>query len=182
VNRLALTLILWAGVWGVAAAAPEANELNVWPDPTGGARVTAAVHIPAAPHVVQSILTDYEGWPALFNHEIRVASLERTNGRILTDLYIKRPLLAGEIHLLCETEEFSDGGQTRLVAGDFKRYLRTWRLRPDGRADATLAEIEMTVEPTTWLPNWVVTLALRRELERHFQILRERAAERAQAH
>lgn len=181
-KRFRLALILWVGCLGTAAAAPEANELKVWPDPTGGARVIAAIHIPAAPHVVQSILTDYEGWPALFNHDIRVASLERTNGRILTDLYIKRPLLAGEIHLLCETEEFSDGGQTRLVAGDFKRYLRTWRLRQDGRADATLAEIEMTVEPNTWFPDWVVTLALRRELERHFQILGERAAARAQAH
>jgi len=157
-------------------------ELKIWSDPTGGVRVMASLRIPAAPQVVQAVLTDYESWPALFSNGMRLAHLERTNGRIVTDLYIKRPLLAGEFRLLCETQELPDGGWTRLMAGDFKRYQRTWRVRSEGEPDVTRAEFELIVEPNTWLPDWIVKLTLRHELESHFQILRDRAVERSRAH
>lgn len=157
-------------------------ELKIWSDPAGGVRVMASLRIPAAPQVVQAVLTDYESWPALFSNSMRLAHLERTNGRIVTDLYIKRPLLAGEIRLLCETQELPDGGWTRLVAGDFKQYLRTWKVRSEGESEVTRVDFEMLVEPNTWLPDWVIKLSLRHEMENHFQILRTLAVERARAH
>lgn len=174
-------LVLIAGPPALAEKATEPH-LMIWPDPAGGVRMMASVQIPASPQVVQAVLTDYQAWPSLFGSGMRLAHLERANGRVVTDLYIKRPLLPGELRLLCETEERPDGGSTRLVGGDFRRYLRTWTLRSDGEPEVTRADFEVLVEVKTWMPDWLVMLSLRHEMEDHFEILRARAVERAHAH
>jgi hypothetical protein len=162
------------------ADADDPVQLEVRTEPAGGVRAAATLRLQAPPGIVQTVLTDYEKWPELFGVRMRLAHLERREDRVLTDLYIKHALLPGERRLLCESRELSDGGLvTTLVAGDFKQYHRTWKLSPDGSGAVTRAEFELLVEVDTWAPNWLMAMELRRNLETHFLILKERVAERS---
>ena len=92
-------------------------------------------------------------------------------------------MLVGESRLLGENRELPGGGLvTSLLAGDFRRYRRTWRLVQDGNEGLTRAEFELLVEVDTWAPDWLMALELRRQLEKHFRILREQVGERLQSH
>jgi len=165
------------GAW---AAADDPAKLEVRTEPGGGVRAAATLRLQAAPEVVQAVLTDYPRWPSLFGATLRIARIERHEDRVLTDLYIKHALLPGERRLLCESRELPEGGLvTALVAGDFKRYHRTWKLSADGSGAVTRAEFELLVEVDTWAPDWLMALELRRNLETHFRILKERVAERS---
>jgi hypothetical protein len=86
------------------------------------------------------------------------------------------------MRLLCETRELPDGEiVTRLIEGDFKRYVRRWRLAAEtgGGAVRTRAEMDLVVDPAMWTPGWLFAAVLRSDLEAHFTVLRRRAVERA---
>lgn len=185
-----------AGVVGLmscaafGAAAPAAwavtdspSVLEVRTEPSGGVRATATLHLPVPPSVVHQVLTDYAKWPELFGVPLRLARIERQEDRVVTDLYLSHVLLFGERRLLCENRELPGGGlATNFIAGDFRRYSRTWRLTQDGNERLTRAEFELLVEVDTWAPDWLMAVELRRQLEKHFRNLREKAEERLQAH
>jgi hypothetical protein len=169
---------------GVRAADVPATVLEIHDDPAGGKKATATLRIAAPPDAVRAVLGDYERWPDLFDGRFRMAKLERLDGRVVTDLLIKRSPLPGEMRLLCETRELPDGGiVTSLIEGDFTRYRRQWRFVPEmnGGAVHTRAEMELVVNPEMWTPGWLFATMLRSDLEAHFKILRERAIERAGA-
>jgi hypothetical protein len=42
----------------------------------------------------------------------------------------------------------------------------------------TKADFELLVQVETIVPDWLIAMALRRELEAHFKIVQERASER----
>jgi hypothetical protein len=64
---------------------------------------------------------------------------------------------------------------TELKGGDFKQYRRFWKLTPiDGGAHTT-AEFELLVEIDTMVPDWIIAAAMRRDLDTHFRIIREKA-------
>jgi hypothetical protein len=179
--------LAFSGDDGTAPAEPvgatDQAKLEVHPEPGGGVRAKATLTFPVPPRVVQSTLTDYPHWPQLFGVTMRLANLDRQPDRVLTELYIKHAFLPGERRLLCENRELPEGGLvTTLVAGDFKRYARTWKLSPDGSGSLTRAEFDLLVEVETWAPEWLVALELRRQLERHFRILRETVQERVKPH
>lgn len=67
---------------------------------------------------------------------------------------------------------------TDLKAGDFKRYHRVWKLSPVGDGSETKAEFELIVEIDSIVPDWLVALAMRRELEAHFRIVKDKALAR----
>ncbi|MBI4400459.1 MAG: SRPBCC family protein [Nitrospirae bacterium] len=173
-----------SGQWPTAWAGPERPQvLEVRTEPSGGVRAIATLRIPAPPAVVQELLTDYGKWPELFAVSMRLARLERRDHGAVTELYIKHALLPGERRLLCENTELPGGGlRTTLLGGDFKRYARTWNVAQDGDEKRTRAEFELLVEVDTWAPDWLVALAIRRELEAHFRILREKAISRFRSH
>ena len=172
---LAVPLIPFAA----RAAADGPAKLEVHTEPAGGVRAVATLMIPAPPRIVQEILIDYVKWPTLFITPMRLAQLEQHGERAVTDLYIKHAFLPGERRLLCESRELPDGGLvTTLIAGDFKRYHRIWKLSPEGEGVRTRAEFELLVEVDTWAPDWLVAVELRRELETHFRILTDKAVER----
>lgn len=149
-------------------------------DPGGGVRAAATVFFPARPEVLQAILTDYPHWPELFETRMRMARIERHGDRTLTEIVIDHSLLPGERRLLSESYALSEGGLvTDLRGGDFKRYHRVWRLSSEAGGSQTRAEFELIVEVDTILPDWLVALAMRRELEAHFRIVREKALQRA---
>ncbi|MGH7207042.1 MAG: SRPBCC family protein [Nitrospiraceae bacterium] len=171
-----------AALIALAASSDDAAKLEVRTEPAGGVRAVATLRLQAAPGIVQAVLTDYAKWPELFGVHMRLAHLERRDDRVLTDLYIKHALLPGERRLLCESRELPDGGLvTTLVAGDFKRYHRTWKLSSDGSGAVTRAEFELLVEVDTWAPDWLMAMELRRNLETHFRILKDKVAERSRA-
>ena len=162
------------------ASVQPLKALVVKPDPAGGVRAMATLLFPGSPTVLHSILTDYRNWPDLFETKMRLAHLEDHDGRILTDLYISHTLLPGEQRLLCESHDLPGGGLvTDLKGGDFKQYHRVWNLQPAGDGNQTRAEFELLVEVETIVPNWVVAVAMERELNAHFRIVRQKALDRA---
>ncbi|KXK04428.1 MAG: hypothetical protein NBKEAIPA_00590 [Nitrospirae bacterium] len=155
------------------------RALVVQPDPQGGVRAKATLLFPGSPAVIHSILAEYRKWPELFETQMRLAHLEEKDGRVLTDLYISHALLPGEHRLLCESHPLPGGGLvTDLKGGDFKRYHRKWKLEGAGDGTQTRADFELLVEVQTIVPDWVVAVAMERELNAHFRLVRQRALDR----
>ena len=180
-----LILLLIPGLSTVPslANAGEAETLDVQPDPNGGLHATATLHLPVPPAVVQQVLTDYERWGSLFGVSMRLLRVERLPDRVVTDVYLSHPILPGESRLLCESRELPGGGLvTTLIEGDFKRYQRKWILSQDEDGTSTKAQFDLVVEVETWAPDWLIAMELKRQLTKHFGILRETVAARAAAH
>ena len=165
-------LLGWAG-WSRAA---EPVELDVRTEPTGGVRATATILFPVEPAIIQRLLTDYAHWPELFDVRMRMAEIRVQDGKAFTDIRIDHALLPGERRLLSETRAMPTGGLlTELKGGDFKQYRRLWKLTPVDGGAHTKAEFELLVEIDTIVPDWLVVMAMRRDLETHFQIMKEKA-------
>jgi len=165
-----------AAAWGLTE---PATTLDVRTEPSGGVRATATLLIPVAPQLMQAVLTDYERWPELFDTPMTVTHLDRRVGGSVTDLFIKHSFLPGGRRLLCDNQELPDGLVSTLRGGDFKQYVRTWKVAQDGSHGGTRASFELLVEVDTWAPDWLVAFELRRQLERHFRLLRETLMARA---
>jgi ribosome-associated toxin RatA of RatAB toxin-antitoxin module len=166
-------LLLGSSGWSRAA---EPVELDVRTEPTGGVRATATILFPVEPAIIQRILTDYAHWPELFDIRMRMAEVRVQDGKAFTDIRIDHALLPGERRLLSETRTLPTGGLlTELKGGDFKQYRRFWKLTPVDGGAHTRAEFELLFEIDSNMPDWMVALALRRDLETHFRIMREKA-------
>lgn len=162
--------------WVLAAAA--ADGLDVKTEPGGGVRATARVLFPASPPVVQSLLSDYQHWPDLFEVRMRVAELTIRDGVATVDLRIEHPLMPGERRLVTESRTLEQGGLvTDLTGGDFRRYHRVWKLAPAGEENQTRADFELVVEIESMVPDWLIAMAMRQELEAHFRIVKQKALE-----
>lgn len=156
------------------------ERLDVRTDPAGGVRATARIIYPVKPEIIQSILTDFARWPELFETPMRVASLVIERGVATVDVRIDHSLLPGERRLVSETRVVSGGGMvTELKSGDFTRYHREWTWTPTSDGQQTRADFELLVEIKTILPDWLVAVAMRRELETHFKLLRDKASAQA---
>lgn len=168
----------WSG-WSHAA---DPVLLDVRAEPTGGIRATASVLFPAPVSVIQAILTDYAHWPELFEGRMRVAYLKFQNGVATTDLRIEHALLPGERRLVTESRILPNGWLVAdLKGGDFKRYHRQWELTSVNGGAETRANFELVFEINSVAPDWLVSIATRRDLESHFRIVKERAIVRAQS-
>ena len=144
--------------------------------PEGGVKATATLLFPGSPSVLHSILTEYRKWPELFETRMRMVQVEEREGHVLTDVYISHALLPGEQRLLCESQGLPGGGLvTDLKGGDFKQYHREWRLQAAGEGTQTRAEFELLVEPKIMIPDWLIAVAMERELTVHFRLVRQRA-------
>ncbi len=178
---LTVPMLSGAGVVlaGEVGAIHLLHALVVQAEPTGGVRATATLLFPGNPSVLHSILTEYQKWPELFETKMRMAHVEEREGHVLTDVFISHPLLPGEQRLLCESQVLPGGGLvTDLKGGDFKQYHRAWRLEAAGDGSQTRAEFELLVEPKTMIPDWLIAVAMERELNVHFRLVRQRALDR----
>jgi ribosome-associated toxin RatA of RatAB toxin-antitoxin module len=105
---------------------------------------------------------------------MRMVEIREQDGRVFTDIRIDHALLPGERRLLSESRTLPGGGLlTDLKGGDFKQYRRHWKLSPT-ESGGTKAEFELLVEIETIVPDWMVAVAMKRELETHFRIVREK--------
>ncbi len=162
----------WPG-WSRAA---EPVVLDVRTEPTGGVRSTATILFPVEPAIIERLLTDYAHWPELFDVRMRMAEIREQDGKVFTDIRIDHVLLPGERRLLSETRTLPTGELlTELKGGDFKQYRRFWKLIPVDGGAHTRAEFELVVEVDMMVPDWIVVVAMRRDLESHFRIMREKA-------
>jgi hypothetical protein len=165
-------LLGWSG-WSCAA---EPVVLDVRTEPTGGVRATATILFPVEPAIILRLLTDYAHWPELFDVRMRMAEVREQDGKAFTDIRIDHALLPGERRLLSETRTLSTGELlTELKGGDFKQYRRSWKLIPVDGGAYTKAEFELLVEVDTIVPDWMTAVAMQRDLESHFRIIREKA-------
>ncbi len=74
---------------------------------------------------------------------------------------------------------YPEVGSSRTSRAEiFKQYHRVWKLQPAGSGNQTRAEFELLVEVETIVPNWVVAVAMERELNAHFRIVRQKALDR----
>ena len=174
-----LSLIM-SGLLG--AGALEEPALVVQTLPGGAVRASATLHFPVPRALLHAVLTDYAHWPDLFDVRMKLIRFEPHEGGAVTDLAIQHLLLPGERRLVCDSQETPDGGLvTSLIGGDFRQYRRVWRLSADEGGHATRADFEILVEVDTLAPSWLVALGLRRELDAHFRIVREKAISRLRA-
>lgn len=161
-------------------ASPGLDLLEVKKEPGGGVRATAHILFPAKPEAIQALLTDYPHWPDLFEVRMRIADLNVQDGVATVDLRIEHSLMPGERRLVTESRTLPDGGLvTDLTGGDFKRYHRVWKLRPAAEGNQTNADFELLFELDSLIPDWLMVLAVRQELEGHFRIVKQKAMERS---
>lgn len=154
--------------------------LDVQIVPTGGVKAMATVLFPVEPAIIQRLLTDYGHWPDLFEVRMRIAELREQDGRAFTDIRIAHALLPGERRLLCESHALPGGGLlTELKGGDFKQYRREWTLSPVQGGTQTRADFELLVEIDSIVPDWLIAVSMRQELEAHFRIVRNKALSQA---
>jgi hypothetical protein len=173
-----VSLVLgWSG-WSLA---DEPVVLDVRTDPSGGVRATATIVLPAPVSVIQAILTDYAHWPDLFDGRMRVADLKAQDGVATTDIRIEHALLPGERRLVTESRLLASGELVAdLKSGDFTRYHRRWKLTSVDGGAQTRADFELVFEIDSVAPDWLVSIATRRDLESHFRILKEKALAQVQ--
>lgn len=180
--RVILAVVFLSVVgWGrVNSLAADLDRLEVATESEGGVRATAQVLFPAKPDVVQALLTDYPHWPDLFEVRMRVAELTIHDGVAIVDLRIEHPLMPGERRLVTESRTLEQGGLvTDLTGGDFRRYHRVWKLIPAAEGNQTRADFELVVEIKSMVPDWLVAMAMRQELEAHFRIVKQKALEQS---
>ncbi len=180
-----VALAAWVAVGGLAvglslakaeSGLPAGATLDVETDPDGGVRAHAVLDLPATIPIVERVLTDYASWPQLFESRMRMTRIEPVGDRVITELFVAHPILPGESRLLSENRRQADGRlTTTLLGGDFKKYARAWHLsmRNPGR---THAEFDLLMQADTLAPDWMVAIALRKELETHFSRLVARIA------
>ncbi len=162
--------------WSEWSGATEPVVLDVHTESDGGLRATATILFPVEQTIIQRLLTDYAHWPELFDVRMRMAEIREQEGKVFTDIRIDHALIPGERRLLSETRTLTTGGiLTELKGGDFKQYRRFWKLAPVDGGAHTKAEFELVVEIDTIAPDWLVAVAMRRDLETHFRIIREKA-------
>ncbi len=178
-----LVLLIGVALLLVSAGAHEAlgadvDRLAVNSDPGGGVRATAKVLFPANPATVHALLTDYQHWPDLFDTRMRVAEVSTHDGVATVDLRIEHPLMPGEHRLVTDSKTLPNGVLvTDLKGGDFKRYHRVWTLQPVEDGTYTLANFDLVVEPSLMVPDWLVAMVTRQELETHFRIVKQKLVE-----
>jgi len=180
-GRWLLLCVLSLFSWTSALGSDSPQEyLNVKTDPAGGVIATARVLFPAGPEIIHSLLTDFRRWPELFEVRMRLVDLQVRQDVVTTDLRIEHALLPGERRLVTESRATANEGiVTDLVEGDFTRYHRVWKLSPANEGRETYADFELKVAIDSIVPDWLVALATRRELDAHFRIVKEKARARA---
>lgn len=179
-KRLTWCLTLALMVSPAWSRAGDPVLLDVKTLPTGVVKATATVMFPVEPGILQQLLTDYAHWPDLFDTRMRMVEIRDLGGSVVTDVRIEHALLAGERRLLSESRTLPTGGMlTELKGGDFKQYCRLWMLTPVDGGKQTKAGFELLVEIETIVPDWMVALAMRQELETHFRIVKATALARA---
>lgn len=173
--RLLLCGLLMAVLFArsVFSATDDNNSLDVVVDAQYVAHVHAILELPASPATVFAVLTDYAQWPTLFAKGLTIVAIRDEPEGVVTEMYVPRVMLPGSLHLIIRTRvETPQQIETELISGDLNLFWRRWHLMPLAKGRETRAELQMTIQPKGWAPNWLIRYGVERELNDHFERLR----------
>ena len=159
--------LLWTGAailtatLGAAATGPD-PQVSVR-ERGGVYEVAASFHVPEAPAVVRTVLTDYDGIPRFMPGVETSRVLDRTDGavRVEQEAISKYMMFSKRVHLLLEVDEGTDVIRFRdRCSRSFTQYEGAWTIAPrDGGTEIGYA---LTAKPAFGVPAFV----LRRLLDR----------------
>ncbi len=147
----------------------------------GVGTVTAELKLPAPPSTTYKVLADYAHWPDLFPRHPVILSTTRDNNRVQVAMQIPAQFGPVNLELVTSTLESPPHRlETTLVKGDFDRYDWTWDLSQSPSDAMTTAMLTLIVQPTIWIPEWLLRWFLESDLTAHFHLLREQVLARHQ--
>lgn len=168
--RVLLLLVLLDG--GGSGASESVHSLDIAFDKEAVAHVHALLELSATRDTVVRVLTDYAHWPMLFAEGMTIVGIRHEPDGVITDMYLPRAVVPGTIHLVIRTRVANSGQiDAELMSGDLKRFWRRWQLTPLSAGRRTRAELEMTIQPKGWAPQWLVRYGIETELRDHFHRL-----------
>lgn len=189
VSLVVVPLALALALPGPAAAAAGSSETSLGPADRArlergevvllaaeeriGATVAAAVLVDALPRRVWRVMIDCPRAPEFVPNLRSCRVLERGDGRRLVEHRVKAHALLPEMTYRFE-ERWVEGRRIafRRVAGDLEVLEGAWELEP--RGDRTLVRYRLAMDPGFPVPRWAVRRALRHDLPRLLDALRDR--------
>ena len=89
--------------------------------------------------------------------------------------FLVRPGSEGKLAALYEYWGVAPGSKARAlpVSGDLTSLRGEWTMQSDGAY--TIAHYDIAIEPGHWVPHWIVRAALKHDLPKMLQALRNRA-------
>lgn len=125
------------------------------------------------------VLTDYENLPKIVPGMLESRLLGRENGEVLVRQAAR---VADVLDLSAEVtlavrEEPPDRILFRCVAGDLKRMDGMWRLI-NSTVSGVLVAYEVVIQPSAWVPCWIVKRRLHEEVPRQLHALANEAERR----
>jgi len=175
--------VLWAVLLASAAQAqtPENLQLQVTPDPAGGARVQGGIDIPAAPSVVWDTMLDC-GEALRYVPKLKGCRVLQTGSGFDVREHVFDYGVLGRIRHVFRSDYT---GQSRIrvsrVEGDLKASQGEWRLEPLEGGAATRVRYSSRSQPKTPVPGPIARQAIRRDAPASLRGLRNAAVRRAGA-
>ena len=158
--------------WGLAEDAWFSSSVTISENDV--ATLTADVMLAAPPETVYAVLSDYPNWPDLFAQPPTINAIQRNNNHVRVDMRLNVSFLPIGLRLVTNTEEIPTVLlKTTLVEGDFEQYDRIWTFRPLPDSQHTKASVVLHVQPSIWIPHWLLEWVLTSGFTEHFHKLRE---------
>ena len=143
--------------------------------------VTAELKLLAPPSTTYQVLSDYAHWPDLFPRHPVIQRISRDRNRVQVAMQIPAQYIPVNLELVTSTLESPPHRlETTLVKGDFDRYDWTWDLSQSPSDAMTIAMLTLIVQPSIWIPEWLLRWFLESEITTHFHLLREQVLARHQ--
>jgi len=142
--------------------------------------IHAYVMTSAPPESMWQVLTDYENLPKIVPGMLESRLLGQQDGEVLLRQAAR---VADAVDLSAEVtlavrEEPPDRILFRCVSGDLKRMDGMWRLN-NSTGNGMLVAYEVVVQPTVWVPCWIVKRRLHEEVPKQLHALVSEAERRA---
>ncbi len=140
----------------------------------GVGTITAELKLLAPPSTTYEVLADYAHWPDLFPRQPLIQRISRDSNRVQVAMQIPAQYIPVNLELVTSTLESPPHRlETTLVKGDFDRYDWTWDLSQSPSDTITIARLILVVQPSIWVPEWLLRWFLESDLTTHFHLLRE---------
>lgn len=147
------------------------------------ATMTADLMLAAPPETVYAVLSDYPKWPDIFAQSPSINTIERVSNQVRVDMTLKVSFLPIGLKLVTDTREIPTSVlNTTLVEGDFEQYDWVWTLRPALDSEHAKASVVVHVQPSVWIPHWLLEWVLTSGFTDHFHKLRDAVEVRYREH
>lgn len=168
------------GVHLAATADPVPSPQVSVSEDRGTYAVTARFEVPQHPHVVLTVLSDYEQIPRFMPDVLSSVILEHTPDHVLVEQEAVSQFLmfSKKVHLLLEIRR--EENAIRFVdrsAKSFERYVGTWKVEP--RGEGSVVTYQLAARPSFDVPGFILRRLLKRDSAEMIDNLRREFAARA---